>query len=165
MTYTIDLAQLNQYFVVALPIVVAFLAGLLRQDGFSDGLNDAIFHVVLIGLAIAQTLLGGKLGGSSLSNFILALGLSYGTLAGKYKYSPATLMNKVQGATSILKAPPAPVQPQIPQITIDPNQMAVALAARLKEELLASGLLAGQSVDQQPTQALQVVRTNTPQGG
>jgi hypothetical protein len=158
---TISGAQMNAMFGAIMPVIVAFVAGLLRQDSFAtpklEWINELIFHVVILGLALAQTALGGTWGGSSISNFVIVASLSYGALSTKYGNG---LLAKVQTASSIGKAPPAPA-PQLPQININ----VAALAALLLDELRKS-----QPIDQQPTSqipALQVVRENTPpqQGG
>jgi len=158
---TISGAQLNAMFGAAMPIIVAFVAGFLRQDSFNtpklEWINELIFHVVILGLALAQTALGGTWGGSSIANFVIVVSVSYGALSTKYGNG---LLAKVQSATSIGKAPPAPA-PALPQININ----VAALAALLTAELLKS-----QPIDQQPTTqmpSVQVVRESTPtqQGG
>lgn len=187
MLYTIDLSQLNTLFGVAMPAIVAFLAGLLRQDRLDtpkwEWINELLFHVVLLGMAFVQTMLGGQWGGSGVSNFVIVASLSYGALSTKYG---SNFLQGVQSATSIRKLPPAPpAAPVVPPININVEQLAQVLAPMvaplftqhlnlaqlaqlLKSELLASN----QSVEDMPTQTnLQIVRAPAsvsmppPQGG
>ncbi len=160
-TIAISGAQLNALFGVALTFIVAFVGGLLRQDSFNtpklEWLNELIFHAVLLGLALAQTALGSQWGGSSISNFLIVAGTAYGALSTKYG---SGLLEKVQSATSIGKAPPAPA--------LYPSAEEIA-AVVLQQLAQAYPVQANLPVEQQPTQALQVVRASTPplptQGG
>lgn len=147
MTYTINLSQLNAVFGLAMPFVVGLVAGFIRQDGFATWLNELISHLVIILLAIAQTLLGGQWGGSSLANFLLIASLSYGVLSTRFG---SQFQSKVQASTSLLKAPPEP-----PALTLE------SIAAVIAQQLQAYNV-ANKPIDQQQTQAYQVVRTNTP---
>lgn len=146
MTYTITLQQLNAAFAVAMPLIVAFVAGLIRQDGFAFWLNELISHAVILVLATVQTLLGGSLGGSGLANFIIVVSIAYGLLSTKFGYE---FQNKVQTSTSIFKAPPAP-----PALTLE------SIAAVIAQQFQA--YMRQQPIDAQPTQQIQAVRTNTP---
>jgi len=145
---TISLSQLNAYFGVAMPIVVGLIAGLLRQDGFAPWLNELISHLVIVLLALTQTLLGGQWGGSSLANFLIVAALAYGVLATKFG---STLQGTIQTRTSVLKAPPPP-----PPLTLD--SIAVVVAQQLQTYLRSQSI----RVDQMPTQQIAAVRTNTP---
>lgn len=157
MTYTINLAQLNTIFGVAMPGIVAFIAGLIRQDRFPSRINDLISYVVIVILALVQTLLGGQFGGS-IGNFILVAAWSIAALHTRYGQD---FQGKVQTATSIAKLPPAPAAPPaLPTVNINPEQVAALilqnlnmpqLAALLKSELLASNVAV--PVPDQPTQA------------
>jgi len=156
---TISLSQLNGYFGVAMPILVGLIAGLLRQDGFAPWLNELISHLVIILLALAQTLLGGQWGGSSLANFLIVASIAYGVLATKFG---STLQGTIQTRTSVLKAPPPP-----PPLTLD--SIAAVVAQQLQRYIQAQALSQSTRVDQIPTQQIPaVVRANTPpaqQGG
>lgn len=151
MTYTINLSQINTYLVFVLPFIVAFVAGVLRQDGFEktryEWINEFIFHAVLLGLAAAQTLLGGNLGGSGLANFLFAVVASYALLDTKFGKS---LLQNIQTPTSLMKAPPAP-----PALTLE------SIAAVIAQQLQAYNVQ-NKPIDQQQTQAYQVMRSNTP---
>jgi hypothetical protein len=150
---TISLSQLNAYFGVAMPIVVGLIAGLLRQDGFAPWLNELISHLVIVLLALTQTLLGGQWGGSGLANFLIVAALSYSVLATKFG---STLQGTIQTRTSVLKAPPPP-----PPLTLD--SIAAVVGQQLQRYIQAQSV----RVDQMPTQQIPIVRTNTPpiQGG
>ena len=150
---TISLQQLNATFGAALPLLVATIAGLLRQDGFAPWVNELISHLVIILLALAQTLLGGQWGGSSLANFVIVAALAYGVL---YSRFGAAFQNTVQTKTSILKAPPEP-----PPLSLD------SIAAVMAQQLQAYLRAQAQStyVDQLPTQQIPIVRSNTPPPG
>ncbi len=148
MTYTINLSQLNAAFGIAMPLVVGFIAGLLRQDGFAPWLNELISHLVIVLLAVTQTLLGGQWGGSGLSNFLIIASLAYGVLSTRFG---AQLQTKVQTSTSLLKAPPAP-----PALTLE--AIAGIIAQQFQQYLAQS-----RPIDQQPTTQLPAVtRTSTP---
>jgi len=150
---TISLSQLNAYFGVAMPILVGLIAGLLRQDGFASWLNELISHLVIVLLALTQTLLGGQWGGSSLANLLIVASIAYGVLATKFG---SMLQSTVQTRTSVLKAPPPP-----PPLTLD--SIASVVAQQLQAYLRAQALSQSTRVDQMPTQQIPaVVRTNTP---
>jgi len=158
---TISLSQLNAYFGVAMPILVGLIAGLLRQDGFAPWLNELISHLVIVLLALTQTLLGGQWGGSSLANFLIVASIAYGVLATKFG---STLQGTIQTRTSVLKAPPPPPPP----LTLD--SIAAVVAQQLQRYIQAQALSQSiRPIPEMPTQQIPaVVRTNTPpvqQGG
>ena len=147
---TIDLSQVNTWFGIALPAIVAFIAGLIRQDNFAPWLNELISYVVIVALAITQTILGGQLGGSSLSNFVIVTALAVAGIQTKYGQQ---FQVAVQRMTSIKKAPPAPAP-------LSAEQIASIVVARLS----AAGIVPAQplSIDAQPTAQMQAVRISTP---
>ena len=154
---TISGSQLNAAFGVLMPMIVAALAGVIRQDRFPTWLNEFISYLIIIVLAIAQTWLGGTFDGTlgSLSNFILAAAWSIAVLHTKFGQQ---LQGSVQTATSFGKLPPE--APPLPQININ----VVQLAQLLRDELVRL-----QPIDQQPTTTMPaIVRESTPppqQGG
>jgi hypothetical protein len=153
-SFTINSGQLNAVFGVAMPIIVAIVAGLVRQDRFPGRVNDCISYAVIIVLAIIQTWLGGQFGGS-VGNFLLVAAWS---IAGLHTRYGQDFQGSIQTATSIGKLPPEP--PQLPTVHVNVEMLAALLLAELQKMQ--------QPVDQQPTQSLQVVRENTPpppQGG
>lgn len=154
MTYTISLQQLNAAFGLFLPLIVGFVAGVLRQDGFASWLNELISHLVIVILAATQTLLGGQWGGSGIANFVIVVSVAYGVLSTRFG---TQFQGKVQTSTSLFKAPPAP-----PELTLE------AIAGIISQQFQAY-LAQSRPIDQQPTtQMPAIVRTNTPpvqQGG
>jgi hypothetical protein len=146
MTYTISLQQLNAVFGLAMPIIVGFVAGVLRQDGFATWLNELISHLVIVILAATQTLLGGQWGGSGIANFLIIASLAYGVLSTRFG---AQFQGKLQTSTSLMKAPPAP-----PALTLE------SIAAVIAQQFQA--YMRQQPIDAQPTQQIQAVRTSTP---
>lgn len=146
MTYTITLQQLNAVFGLAMPLIVGFVAGVLRQDGFATWLNELISHVVILALALAQTLFGGQWGGSGIANFVIVVSVAYGVLSTRFG---AQFQGKIQTSTSLFKAPPAP-----PELTLE--QIAAVIERQLAQ------FMRQQPLDAQPTQQIQAVRANTP---
>ena len=67
----IDLSQLSPYYIAAMPAIVAFIAGIIRQDRLPKLANEGITLGVVLILAFVQAVLGGKLGGSTLSDFAI----------------------------------------------------------------------------------------------
>ncbi len=167
----IDLAQLNTWFGAAMPAIVALIAGLIRQDGWKPATNELISTVVILALAITQTLLGGAWGGSGLANFAIITALAFIGLDNKYGQM---LQLKIQTTTSVVKAaaPSIPFPTPAPIVIPPINTQALAeevmkrvnlpyLASLLKDELVALGT-AAPPIDQQPTTSIQAVRTSTP---
>lgn len=147
MTYTITVQQLNAVFGLVMPLVVGFIAGVIRQDGFAPWLNELISHLVIVILAAAQTLLGGQWGGSSIANFVIIVSVAYGVLSTRFG---SEFQGKVQTSTSIFKAPPAP-----PALTLE------SIAAVIAQQL--QSYMRQQPIDSQPTtQMPAITRTNTP---
>ena len=138
----IDLSQLSTYYIVALPAIVAFLAGILRQDKLPQWLNEGIAFVLVLILAAIQALLGGKLGGGTLADF--ALVTSY---AAALAHTPplAALQQYLQSNLFSFGKPVASSQPGQPVVQIDAPALASAilqninlaqLAVLLKAELM-----------------------------
>ena len=147
MTYTITVQQLNAVFGLAMPLIVGFIAGVIRQDGFAPWLNELISHLVIVILAATQTLLGGQWGGSGIANFVIIVSVAYGVLSTRFG---SQFQGKVQTSTSIFKAPPAP-----PALTLE--SIAAVIAAQLQQYMRQ------QPIDAQPTtQMPAITRTNTP---
>ena len=147
MTYTITVQQLNAVFGLAMPLIVGFIAGVIRQDGFAPWLNELISHLVIVILAAAQTLLGGQWGGSGIANFVIIVSVAYGVLSTRFG---SEFQGKVQTSTSIFKAPPAP-----PALTLE------SIAAVIAQQL--QSYMRQQPIEQQPTtQMPAITRTNTP---
>ena len=174
---TIDLSQFNTYFTIALPVIVAAIAGVLRQDKFPGPVNELISLVVVLLIALMQALLGGKLGGSALADFGIITAYSLALL-----HTPLgqQLQQGVQSNVLSFGKPapkPAPVPPTIPQISLDAAGVASLLLQHLDVAKIAALLIAELGkpnppmpppIESMPTQAnLQAVRTNTPpvQGG
>lgn len=130
-----------------MPLIVGFVAGLIRQDGLAPWLNELISHLVIVLLALAQTLLGGQWGGSSLANFLIVVSVAYGVLSTKFGHD---FQGNIQTKTSLLKAPPAP-----PPLTLE------SIAAVIAQQFQA--YMRQQPIDAQPTtQMPAITRTNTP---
>src|SRR5260221_138716 len=68
---TINLSALSPLLTAFLPVFVAFLAGVLRQDKFPQWANELISYVVILGLALLQVFVIGKLTGNSIADFAL----------------------------------------------------------------------------------------------
>src|SRR5260221_5615348 len=66
---TIDFSQLTTYYIVLLPVIVSFVAGVLRQDRLPQLLNEGISYAVALILSAVQAILCGKLGGRPFSDF------------------------------------------------------------------------------------------------
>lgn len=161
---TIDLSQFNTYFTIALPVIVAAIAGVLRQDKFPGPANELISLVVVLLIALLQALLGGKLGGSALADFGIITAYSLALL-----HTPLgqSLQQGVQSnVLSFGKPAPAPASPTptVPQVTIDVSRLAQLLIAELGKPNVP---MPPPPIESMPTQAnMPVVRTNTPaQGG
>ena len=151
---TVNLSQLNTYFLVLMPMIVAFVAGVIRQDKFPHYVNELITVVVMIVLALLQAFFSGKLGGSPLATFGIVAAYTAALL-----HTPLgqQLQNAIQtNVLSLGKAPPPP-----PPITLE--QIAAVVAQQFQQAMRAQGMVASTHVDQMPTQQLPaVVRTNTP---
>lgn len=140
---TINGQQISMVFALAMPAVVAFLAGVLRQDRFPARINELISYIVIVLLAIVQTWLGGQFGGT-IGNFLLVMAWAAIGLHTRYGQD---FQAAIQTATSIGKLPPAP--PQIPQINVNVAQLAALLLAEFQKQQ--------QPIDMQPTSAMPVV--------
>jgi hypothetical protein len=148
MTYTISLQQLNAAFGLIMPLIVGFIAGIIRQDGFAPWLNELISHLVIVILAATQTLLGGQWGGSGIANFVIVVSVAYGVLSTRFG---AEFQGKIQTSTSLFKAPPP----------VAPYPSAEEIASLVLEYIQRFRIQA--PIDQQPTtQIPAVTRTNTP---
>jgi hypothetical protein len=153
MTYTISLQQLNAVFGLAMPLIVGFVAGMLRQDGFASWLNELISHLVIVILAATQTLLGGQWGGSGIANFVIIVSVAYGVLSTRFG---TQFQGKIQTSTSLLKAPPEPPAPAFPSA----EEIASVVMRYISQQVR---MQVGQvPLDAQPTQQIQAVRTSTP---
>jgi hypothetical protein len=170
---TFDLSQLNTYYIIALPAIVAFLAGLIRQDKLPQWLNEALSLVLVLILAAVQALLGGKLGGGTLTDF--AIITSYAAalvhtppLAALQQYLQSNLLSFGKPATSSQPGQSV-VQIDTPALAgailqnINLAQLAVLLKAELMKTANTSPAPARPLVSNLPTQpTLEAVRTNTP---
>ena len=162
---TIDLSQFNTYFTIALPVIAAFIAGIIRQDKLPGPANELISLVVVLLIALVQALLGGKLGGSPLADFGIITAYSLALL-----HTPLGQQFQQGVQSNVLSfgkpAPkPAPVAPPtMPTVTIDVNRLAQLLIAELGKP---NPPMSPPPIESMPTQAnMPVVRTNTPaQGG
>jgi len=158
-TLVINLQQLNTLFGLAMPAIVAFLAGVIRQDRFPQWSNSIITAAVLLILAAVQTYLSNS--GGDIIHFLALAAWSAVGIQSKYG---AQFQAKIQTTTSIGKTPPA--APQQPAININPAQIAALIWQELQPILQGQAPQTQQPVPDQPTQTLQAVRTNTPpQGG
>jgi len=116
---SLDLSQLNTYFLVFLPMIVAFVAGVIRQDRFPQWVNECITIVLILGIAVTQAVLSGKVGGSPLADFGLVA--AYTTA---FLHTP--LFQQLQSAiqTHVLsigaKVTPTLVQPAMPVLPPKP---------------------------------------------
>lgn len=158
----IDLNQLSTYYIVALPAIVAFLAGLLRQDRLPQAVNEALSLIIVLILAAIQALLGGKLGGGTLADF--ALIASY---AAALAHTPplAALQQYLQSNLfSFGKPVPSAVQSQVPQVDVSALASAILQNINLAQlaALLSNELAKSQVSDQTTSPRIPVVRANTP---
>ena len=140
----IDLTQYYPYLIGMMPALVAFVAGVIRQDKLPALANEIISDVLAVGVAIVQALAGGKLGGSPTSDF--ALVASY-TLA--VMHTPAFMQFQKNIQSNVLSvgkgAAPVPAQPQldIPSLaralaqTMDLPQLAMLLRSELMKGVAA----------------------------
>lgn len=169
---TIDLSQFNTYFTIALPVLAAFIAGIIRQDKLPGPANELISLVVVLLIALVQALLGGKLGGSPLADFGIITAYSLALL-----HTPLGQQFQQGVQSNVLsfgKPAPKPAQtpPDVPQISLDSAAVAQMLVQRLDINKLAQLLIAELGkpnvpmpppIDSQPTQAnIPVIRTSTP---
>ena len=182
---TIDLSQFNTYFTIALPVLAAFIAGIIRQDKLPGPANELISLVVVLLIALVQALLGGKLGGSPLADFGIITAYSLALL-----HTPLgqSFQQGVQSNVLSFGKPAPKPEPILPlpantQINIDSAAVANMLVQRLDINRLAQLLIAELGkpnvpapqvtppvlpIESQPTQTqLQAIRTSTPpvQGG
>ena len=158
----IDLSQLSTYYIVALPAIVAFLAGLLRQDKLPQWLNEGIAFVLVLILAAIQALLGGKLGGGTLADF--AIITSY---AAALVHTPplAALQQYLQSNLFSFGKPAPSAQPgQSPQIDVPALAGAILQNINLAQlaELMKTASTSPAPASNLPTsRELPAVRTNT----
>ena len=159
---TINLSQLNTYFLVLMPMIVAFVAGIIRQDKFPHYVNELITVVVMLVLALLQAFFSGKLGGSPLATFGIVAAYTAALL-----HTPLgqQLQNTIQtNVLSLGKAPPPP-EP----ITLE--QIATVVAQQFQNYVQAQAMTTSVrplGIPELPTQQIPaVVRANTPpaQGG
>jgi hypothetical protein len=164
---TFDLSQLSVYYIVLLPGIVALVAGLLRQDRLPQGVNEAIAFVVVLLLAGVQALLGGKLGGSALSDF--AIIASYA--AALVHTPPLAKLQEYLQSNFFSFGSPAPAQPAVPPqaapVQIPPPIVHIdvaALALQLSKELMkvASQQAPSPSPARPQVPDLDTVKTSTP---
>lgn len=151
---TIDLSALRPFLTALLPLLVAFLAGVIRQDKFPHWLNEAISYVVILALAIVQVYLLGKLTGNTIADF--ALVAAYMTAILHTSYGQQLQQAVQSNVLSLGKAPPAP----------SPYPSAEDIAAVVLAQLAA--MYPPVRVDQMQTQSVPAItRTSTPpvQGG
>jgi hypothetical protein len=129
----IDLSQLSTYYVLALPAIVAFLAGLIRQDKLPPLANEIISYAVVLLLSAGQALFGGKLGGSPLADFTMIA--AYASTA---IHTPpfAKLQQYLQSNVLSLGKPPAP-PPSSSLDAIDVRALAGQIIAALPLSQLA----------------------------
>jgi hypothetical protein len=177
--------DLSAAYIAIVPAIVAFIAGIIRQDRLPPLINDAITLVVVLILATIQALLGGKLGGSPLADFVLVA--SYATalartplLASLQEYLQSHVLSFGKPATATTQPSAAPTGTVPPIIHIDVPSLAQQLlgqlnlqqlAALLRDELIKASQTQQLRSDQQATKPMPVapvpaapVRANTPQG-
>ncbi len=121
----IDVSQLNTYYIILLPLIVSFVAGIIRQDRLPQLVNEGISYAVALILSLGQALFGAKLGGSILADFGIVSAYTLAMLHGP-------LFQKLQQAvqTKVLSAGPAPT-------ASDPlyQELQTALASLLSSHL------------------------------
>lgn len=153
---TIDLTQVYPYIIGIMPALVAFAAGVIRQDRLPNLANEIISDALAVGVAVVQAVAGGKLGGSPTSDF--ALVASY-TLA--VMHTPAFMQfqkNIQSNVVSLGKgASPAPVQPPL-----DMAALAMGLAQQINLPQLAL-LLRNELMKPVPAQQVPAVVPQRPQ--
>jgi len=154
---TIDFSALSPVLTAFLPVFVAFIAGVLRQDKFPHWLNELISYLVILALALLQVFLIGKLTGSAIADFALVAAYMTAILHTAYGQQ---LQQAVQtNVLSLGKAAPAP----------SPYPSAEDIAAVVLQQLAAMyPPTASVRVDQMQTQSIPAAtRTSTPpaQGG
>ena len=160
---TIDLSQFNTYILVLMPVIAAFVAGIIRQDKFPPRANEIITLLVILALAILQAALNGKI---IFDNPIATFGFvaAYATALVHSPLGTSFQQGVQSNVLSLGKPAPAQVTPPtMPTVTIDVNRLAQLLIA----ELGKPNVPAPPPIESMPTQTgLQAVRTNTPaQGG
>lgn len=134
---TIDLAQPNIYFIALMPLIVAGVAGIIRQDRLPQMVNEVISVIVALLLASGQALLGGKLGGSPFADFGI---VSAYTISLLHSAPFQKLQQGIQtNVASVGKPAPVPVTP--PQILINTEQVVQRLLASLDTNTLALQLV------------------------
>ena len=154
---TINLSALSPLLTAFLPVFVAFLAGVLRQDKFPQWINEALSYLVILVLALVQVFVLGKLTGNTIADFGLVVAYMTAILHTSYGQQ---LQQAVQtNVLSLGKAPPAP----------SPYPSAEDIAAVVLAQLAAMyPPQAPVRVDQMQTQSVPAItRTSTPpaQGG
>lgn len=152
---TIDLSALSPLLTAFLPLLVALIAGVLRQDKFPHWLNEMLSYLVILALALLQVFLIGKLTGSAIADFALVAAYMTAILHTSYGQQ---LQQAVQtNVLSLGKAPPAP----------SPYPSAEDIAAVVLQQLAAMyPPQAPVRVDQMATQSVPAItRGNTPQQG
>ena len=162
---TID-PQLYAYLIAALPALVAFVAGILRQDRLPPLVNEAISDVLGVGVAIVQAWQGGKLGGSPTSDF--AIVAAY-TLVVMHTPVFQQFQQQIQSnVLSIGSKAPAPAPAQAPALDIPTLALAIVrniditnLVAMLRDEMIKSSRQA-QATMTAPTVPQPIVRASTP---
>src|SRR5579872_6014315 len=165
---TID-PQLYAYLIAALPALVAFVAGILRQDRLPPLVNEAISDVLGVGVAVVQAWQGGKLGGSPTSDFTIVAAYTLVVM-----HTPVFQSFQQQIQSNVLsigsgKAPtPVPAQAQAPALDIPTLALAIVrniditnLVAMLRDEMIKSSRQA-QATMTAPTVPQPVVRASTP---
>ena len=165
---TID-PQLYAYLIAALPALVAFVAGILRQDRLPPLVNEAISDVLGVSVAIVQAWQGGRLGGSPTSDF--AIVAAY-TLVVMHTPIFQSFQRQIQSNVPRIGSgkAPAPVQAQAQAPALDIPTLALAivrnidianLVAMLRDEMIKSSRQA-QATMTAPTVPQPVVRASTP---
>src|SRR5258708_5267427 len=163
-----DLSQLSAYYIAALPAIVAFIAGLIRQDRLPKLANEGITLGVVLLLAFVQALLGGNLGGSPLADF--AIVASYAgalahtpLLAALQQYLHSNLFGLGKPATATTPPVVTPTGAMPPIVHVDVPLLTQQflqqlnlpqLAALLRDELIR----ASQPVSQQETKPTPTVQ-------
>ncbi len=174
----IDLSALSTYYIAALPMIVAFIAGLIRQDKLPKLANEGITLGVVLLLAFVQALLGGNLGGSPLADF--AIVASYAgalahtpLLASLQQYLQSNLLSfgkpamvTTQPTATPTGAMPPIVHVDVPLLTQQFLQQLnlPQLATLLRDELIKASQTQQLRSDQQTTKPWPVapVRESTP---
>lgn len=147
---TIDLAQFNTYITALLPMIVACIAGVIRQDRLPSWTNELITVCFILIAACIQAFGDGKLGGSPLADFTIVAGYTAAVL-----HTP--LFQQLQGAIQanvVAIGKPKPPVPTVPTLDQVLAQMTAQQRQMLIQQNTPMPAMPGATthVDQYPTQ-------------